>query len=59
MQVSSLMTDLIEFKDEIFKKVRLLENRVTCELNAKYSEMYAYYEKLENRVTFISENNDS
>ena len=59
MQVSSIMTDLIEFKDEIFKKVRLLENRLTTEVNTKYSEMNNNYEKLDNRINFISENNDS
>ena len=59
MQVSSFMTDLIEFKDEIFKKVRLLEKQIMTELTTKYGEMHNNYEKLENRITFISENNES
>ena len=59
MQVSSFMTDLIEFKDEIFKKVRLLEKQLLTELTSKYTEMHSNYEKLENRLTFISENNES
>ena len=59
MQVSTIMTDLIEFKDEIFKKVRLLESRLTTEVNTKYSEMNNNFEKLDNRINFISENNDS
>lgn len=59
MQVSSFMTDLIEFKDEIFKKVRLLENKVMTEVNNKYLQINANYEKLDNKVSFISENNDS
>ena len=59
MQVSTFMTDLMEFKDEVFKKVRLLENKVFTEINTKYSEMHSNYEKLDNRVTFIGENNDS
>ena len=59
MQVSTFMTDLIEFKDEIFKKVRLLENKVMTEVNNKYLQINANYEKLDNKVSFISENNDS
>ena len=59
MQVSSIMTDLITFKDEIFKKVRLLENKLVTEVNSKYSEMFTNYEKLDNRLSFLSENNDS
>ena len=59
MQVSSLMTDLITFKDEIFKKVRLLENKLVTEVNTKYSEMFTNYEKLDNKLSFLSENNDS
>ena len=59
MQVQSIMSDLIEFKDEIFKKVRLLEKQLISEVNTKYTEMHTNYEKLENRITFISENNES
>ena len=59
MQVTSLMTDLINIKDEIFKKVRLLESKLINEVNTKYSEMHTNFEKLENRLNFISENNDS
>ena len=59
MQVSSFMTDLMEFKDEIFKKVRLLENKLTTEFKAKYSEMYSNIEKIDNKLNYITESNES
>ena len=59
MQVSSFMTDLMEFKDEIFKKVRLLESKLTTEFKAKYSEIFANFEKLDNKLNFITESNES
>ena len=38
MQSNSFHNDLIQFKDEIFKKIRLLENQLTTEINDKYTE---------------------
>ena len=59
MQVPPIMTDFMNFKDEMFKKVRLLENKLINEMNTKYNQLNTKYEKLENKMTFISENTDT
>ena len=59
MQVSTIMTDLMEFKDEILKKVRLLENKSTNDFQSKYLEINSNYEKLDNRLKFLKDSNES
>ena len=61
MQVpsSSFMTDFIEFKDEIFKKIRLLESKVMTEINSKFTKIFTNYEQLDNRMNYINQNYDS
>ena len=59
MQVSSYMTDFMNFKDEIFKKVRLLESKLMSEINTKFGKLNTDYQKLDNKLTFINENTDS
>jgi hypothetical protein len=53
------MTDLIQFKDETFKKIRLLESKTMTEINNKYSKIYTNYEQLDNRMNYINQNYDS
>ena len=59
MQVSSYMTDFMNFKDEIYKKVRLLESKLISEINTKFGKLNTDYQKLDNKLTFINENTDS
>ena len=59
MQVPSLMTDLMEFKDEIFKKIRLLEKKIMDEIKLKYTQLNENNLQLENKLTFLNENTDS
>ena len=59
MQVSSYMTDFMNFKDEIYKKVRLLESKLMSEINTKFGKLNTDYQKLDNKLTFINENTDS
>ena len=59
MQVPSIMTDLMEFKDEIFKKIRLLEKKLMDEIKTKYSQLSETNQKLDNKITFINDNTDS
>ena len=59
MQSNSYLTDLIQFKDEIFKTIRLLDNRLTKEINDKYVQSNLIFESINNRLDMLSTNNDS
>ena len=59
MQVPSFMSDLIEFKDEIFKKIRLLEKKLMDEIKTKYTQLNEINQKLDNKINFINDNTDS
>ena len=59
MQVPSFMSDLIEFKDEIFKKIRLLEKKLMDEIKTKYAQLNEINQKLDNKINFINDNTDS
>ena len=59
MQQNSFLTDLIQFKDEIFKKLRLLENRLTADITDKFTQSNLIYESVNNRLNLISSNNDA
>ena len=59
MKVPSLMTDLMEFKDEILKKIRLLEKKLMDEIKLKYTQLNENNHQLENKLTIINENADS
>ena len=59
MQPSSSMNDYIHFKDEIMKRIRLLENKFSSDLNSKLSKINESLEKLSIRIINVSENNNS
>ena len=59
MQTQSFLTELIQFKDEIFKSIRLLENRITTDMNDKYTQSNLIYDSINNRLNLISSNYDS
>ena len=59
MQNHSFLTDLIQFKDEIFKQIRLLENRLTSDITDKFTQSNIMYESVNNRLGLLSSNNDS
>ena len=59
MKLSQFMNNLIEFKDEMFKKIRLLEAKIMTEINNKNSKIYENYEKLENKLNYLNQNYDS
>ena len=59
MQVPPIMTDFMNFKDEILKKVRLLETKLINEINSNYNKLNTKYEKIENKMSFVAENTDS
>ena len=59
MKNHSFLTDLIQFKDEIFKTIRLLENRLTSDITDKFTQSSLLYEAVNNRLNLISSNNDS
>ena len=59
MQAQSFLTELIQFKDEIFKSIRLLENRITTDMNDKYTQSNLIYDSINNRLNLISSNYDS
>ena len=59
MQNHSFLTDLIQFKDEIFKQIRLLENRLTSDITDKFTQSNIMYESVINRLGLLSSNNDS
>ena len=55
----SYMSDLIAFKDEIFKKIRMLEKKVMDEIKVKYIQLNENNQKLDSKITFINDNTDS
>ena len=59
MQTQSFLTELIQFKDEIFKSIRLLENRLTTDINDKYTQTSLLNDSFNNRLNLISSNYDS
>ena len=59
MKPTSTMADYIEFKDEIMKRIRLLENKFTSDFNSKFSQLNLGYEKLDMKINSISQNNNS
>ena len=59
MQPTSTMTDYIEFKDEIMKRIRLLENKFTSDFNSKFSQISLGFEKLDLKINSITQNNSS
>ena len=59
MQSQSFLTEIIQFKDEIFKTIRLLENRLTQDINEKFTQSNLLYESFKNRLSTISSNNES
>ena len=59
MKPETFLMDLNQFKDEILKKVRLLENRLTNDINNKYNQTNLIYESINNRINIINHNNAS
>ena len=59
MKVESILADITHFKDEVFKNIRLLENRLTTDINDKYNQSNLLCESIVNRLNLISSNNDS
>ena len=59
MQPTSSISDYIEFKDEIMKKIRLLENKFTSDFNSKFSQISEGFEKLDLKINSLSQNNTS
>ena len=59
MQTQPFLTEIIHFKDEIFKTIRLLENRLTQDINEKFTQSNIIYESFNDRLNTISSNNDS
>lgn len=59
MQTASSMSDYIEFKNEIMKRIRLLESKFTSEFNSKFSQVSESFEKLDMKINSISQNNTS
>ena len=51
--------DLKEFKDEIFKNLRLLEHKWISEFNSKFSQINTNFEKMDLRINTLSQNNNS
>ena len=59
MQPTSTMTDYIEFKDEIMKRIRLLENKLSSDFKSKFSQISLGFEKLDMKINSITQNNNS
>ena len=59
MQLASQNNDFIEFKDEIYKKMRLIENKFLSELNSKFAQINSSFEKMDIRINTVSQNNNS
>ena len=57
MQVSSFMTDFIEFKDEILKKIREMETKFFNELSKRNFAININYENFSEKVNSILESN--
>ena len=58
MQPSSLMSNFISFKDEMMKKIRLLENKLSSDFNSKYSQVNFGFEKLDSKIKAVSQTNN-
>ena len=58
MQPSSSINDYIQFKDEVLKNIRLLENKFTSDFNSKFSKINGNFDLLEAKINnFILNNN--
>ena len=55
----SSMSDYIEFKDEMMKRIRLLENKFTSEFNNRFSQINLGFEKLDTKISTIAQNHSS
>ena len=53
------MSDYIEFKDEMMKRIRLLENKFTSEFNNRFSQINLGFEKLDTKISTIAQNHSS
>ena len=47
--------ELIQFKDEIFKSIRLLENRITTDMNDKYTQSNLIYDSINNTIEYTDD----
>ena len=56
MQSNSYLTDLTQFKDEIFKTILLLDNHLTKEINDKYIQPNLIFESINFKIVHISKN---
>lgn len=59
MQLASQGNDFMEFKDEVMKKIRLVENKFLSEFNSKFSLVNSNFEKMDIKINTISQNNNS
>ena len=60
MQSSSpQVNDIMIFKDEILKKIRLLESKFTSDFNLKFSQYNNVFEQLETKINTITQNNNT
>ena len=59
MQISSQNYELTEFKDEILKKIRLIENKFLSEFNSKFSQINSTFNQIDLRINTVSQNNNS
>ena len=59
MQLASQGNDFMEFKDEVMKKIRLVENKFLSEFNSKFSQVNSNFEKMDIKINTISQNNNS
>ena len=58
MQPSSSINDYIQFKDEVLKNIRLLENKFTSDFNSKISKINGNFDLIEAKINnFILNNN--
>ena len=59
MECPSHNSDLIEFKEEILKKLRSIENKFSSEFNSKLSVINTTFDKMDIKINTISQNNNS
>ena len=61
MQVSSQIQndDFVKFKEEILKKMRLMENKFSSDFNSKISNVNTTFDKMDLRIKVISQNINS
>ena len=59
MQPSPQVNDYMIFKDEILKKIRLLENKFTSDFNSNFNQINIGFEQLENKINILTQNNNS